>query len=219
MKKIVLLLMLFIFVIAGCNIPGQHYKCLTDSVIRIEYNGRHVGSGFVADSSGLIITARHVVERGGNYEVIFANGNRYNVEGIRISGVSDVAVLLVAETNLRSLKLTTKVEIGEPIFVIGSPFKTEFFNYITAGIVSKVDMYVGAYSVTPLIMVDAAVNPGNSGGPVLNWRGEVIGIVVAIYSRGVGVNLVVSSTDIAILLGEWNEFGKNHEGQYEENEE
>ena len=219
MKKTVLILMLFIIVIAGCYTPGQHYKCLTDSVIRIEYNGRHVGSGFVADSSGLIITARHVVRRDGNYEIIFADGSRHNVEDIHISRVSDVAVLLVAETNFRSLKLTTKVEIGEPIFVIGSPFRAEFFNYITAGIVSKVDMYVGMYSVTPLIMIDAAVNPGNSGGPVLNWHGEVIGIVVAIYSQGVGVNLVVSSTDIAILLGEWNEFGKNHEGQHEENEE
>ncbi len=216
MKKTVLMLMLFIIVIAGCYTPGQHYKCLTDSVVQIEYNGRHIGSGFVADSSGLIITARHVVERDGNYEVIFADGSKNSVENIRISGVSDVAILLVAETNLRPLTLTTKVEIGEPIFVIGSPFRAEFFNYITAGIVSKVDMYVGMYSVTPLIMIDAAVNPGNSGGPVLNWHGEVIGIVVAIYSQGVGVNLVVSSTDIAILLEEWEDVGENYEGQYKE---
>ena len=219
MKKTILILMLFIIVIAGCYTPGQHYKCLTDSVVQIEYNGRHIGSGFVVDSSGLIITAGHVAERDGNYEVIFADGSRHSVEGIRISRVSDVAVLLVHKANLRPLTLTTKVEIGEPIFVIGSPFRAEFFNYITAGIVSKVDMYVGTYSVAPLIMIDAAVNPGNSGGPVLNRRGEVIGIVIAIYSQGVGVNLVVSSTDIAILLGEWNEFGKNHEGQCEENEE
>ncbi|KKN28276.1 hypothetical protein LCGC14_0856080, partial [marine sediment metagenome] len=122
----------------------------------------------------------------------------------------------VRKTNLRPLTLTTKVEIGQPIFVIGSPFTAEFFNYVTAGIVSKVNMYVRVYGISPLIMIDAAINPGNSGGPVLNWNGEVIGIVVATYSPGIGVNLVVSSTDIAILLEEWEDVGENYEGQYKE---
>ena len=219
MKNATLILILCILLFSGCNSAIRGWQHYTDSVVRIEYNGRHIGSGFVADSSGLIITARHVVERDGNYEVIFTDGSRNSVEGIRISKVSDVAVLLVRKTNLRPLTLTTKVEIGQPIFVIGSPFTAEFFNYVTAGIVSKVNMYVRVYGIFPLIMIDAAVNPGNSGGPVLNWRGEVIGIVVAIYSQGVGVNLVVSSTDVVILLGEWHEFGKNHERRYREDEE
>ena len=217
MKKIVLILLLFS--IAGCFTPKQHYKYLNDSVVRIEYNGRHIGSGFVVDSSGLIITAKHVVKREGDYEIVFANGSRYCVKKIKASKISDCAVLSISGEFFPILRMTTKVYAGEPVIVIGSPLTAKFFNYITAGIVSKINVRIEAFSTAPLIMIDAATNPGNSGGPVLNWRGEVIGIVVAMNSQGVGMSLAVSSVDLITLLRELEDEDFNQNERVKEIEE
>ncbi len=193
----------------------QHY---TDSIVLIEIDGRHTGSGFVI-SPDLIITARHVVNRKGNYAVVFADGSKCNIQAIRISEETDCAVLLVHKANLRPLILTTKIETGQPIFVIGSPLNIAYFNYMTYGIVSKLNVQNNRLSNNPVIMIDAAVNPGNSGGPVFDIWGRVIGIAIAHHPHNCGLNFITPSIDILTLLEEWHEFGENHERQYREDEE
>ncbi len=197
---------------SGANAP---YEQMFESTVLIEIDGRHTGSGFVV-SSELIVTARHVVDREGEYAVVFSDGTKRNVQAIRISEASDCAVLLVRKANLRPLILTTELQVGQPILVIGSPIDVKFFNYITRGVVSKLDVQEDWLSSRPLIMIDAAVNPGNSGGPVFDERGRVIGIAIAGYVYNCGMNFITPSIDIITLLEEWDDEGENYEGRYEE---
>ncbi len=218
MKNVVLILILCVLLFSGCSPAIRGWQHYSDSAVLIEIDGQHTGSGFVI-SPELIITAKHVVDRKGNYAILFADGSRRDVLAIRISEETDCAVLLVYKANLRPLILTTKIEIGQPIFVVGSPIGVAYFNYITCGIVSKLDVQEDWLSNSPLIMIDAAVNPGNSGGPVFDVRGSVIGIAIARHPYNCGLNFITPSIDILILLEEWNDEGENHEGRYKEDEE
>ncbi len=197
------------------NVP---YSRMLESTVLIEIDGRHTGSGFVV-SSELIVTARHVVDREGEYAVVFSDGTKRNVQAIRISEASDCAVLLVRKANLRPLILTTEIRIGQPIFVVGSPIDRIFFNYVTHGIVSKINITYDRLSDNPLIMVDAAANPGNSGGPVFDLRGRVIGILIAGYRHNCGINFITPSADLLVLLEGWRDESSNWDEHMEEVEE
>jgi len=188
------------------------------STVLIEIDGRHTGSGFIV-APDLIITARHVVDRRGDYAILFADGTRRNVQAIRISEVSDCAVLQVRKAGLRPLTLTTKIRVGQPITVIGSPLDPAYFNYVTRGIVSKLDVQEDWLSDNPVIMIDAAVNGGNSGGPVFDMKGRVIGIAIAGYTHNCGMNFITPAADIIALLSGWKDEGENYGGRYEETEE
>ncbi len=218
MKNAIVLLILIAVLFSGCNSAIRSWEHRTSSVVLIEIDGRHAGSGFVV-ASDLIITSRHVVEGEGNYAVLFTDGSRRSVKAIRISVTTDCAVLLVSKANFRPLMLTTEVKVGQPIFVIGSPLDVKFFNYITRGIVSKLDVQEFGLSSNPLVMIDAAVNPGNSGGPVFDLRGRVVGIVIAYYPHNCGMNFITPAADIIVLLEGWEDEGENYEGRYEEAEE
>ena len=218
MKNVTLILMLCVLLFSGCNSAMRGWQHYTDSVVLIKIDGKHIGSGFII-MPDLIITARHVVNRKGNYAVVFADGSKCNIQAIRISEETDCAVLLVHKANLRPLILTTKVEIGQPIFVVGSPIDVAYFNYITRGIVSKLNVQKDWLSSNPLIMIDAAVNPGNSGGPVFDMWGRVIGIVIAHHPHNCGLNFIIPSIDILTLLESWYDEGENWNERLEEIEE
>jgi len=195
-----------------CSIEEQ-----MSSTVLIEIDGRHTGSGFVI-APDLIITARHVVDREGEYAVLFEDGTRRDVQAIRISETTDCAVLLVHKANLRPLILTTDIKIGQPIIVIGSPLDPKFFNYVTRGIVSKLDVQDEWLSDNPVVMIDAAVNPGNSGGPVFNMQGQVIGIAIAGFTYNCGMNFITPAADILILMERWRDEGPNYAKRMEEAE-
>ncbi len=182
-----------------------------NSVVRIEFNGQHTGSGFVIDEwKGLIITARHVVEREGNYVVVFADGVKRNVQGIRVAERSDCAVLrVVRRSNIHAVGLETEVNVGETIYVVGSPFTITYTNYVTRGIISKMNVLNEFFAVRHLVMIDAAANPGNSGGPVFNERGAVVGILIGSDRRGDGLNYITPATDFSDLLEGWYDEGAN----------
>jgi len=142
---------------------------------------RGVGSGFIVSSDGYILTNHHVVEGADEIMVTLADKREFKARLIGSDRRTDVALVKIAGSGLPALKAgdPNKLRVGEWVLAIGSPFGLE--NTVTAGIVSAKGRDTGDY--LPFIQTDVAVNPGNSGGPLLNMRGEVIGINSQIYSR------------------------------------
>jgi serine protease Do len=147
---------------------------------------RGIGSGFIISNDGLVLTNAHVVE--GADEVIVTMTDRRELKA-KVLGAdkrSDVAVLKVEATGLPYLRTgdSSKIRVGEWVIAIGSPFNLE--NSVSAGIISAKARDTGDY--LPLIQTDVAVNPGNSGGPLINMRGEVVGINSQIATLSGGYN-------------------------------
>ena len=149
-----------------------------------EETPRGVGSGFVISADGYILTNAHVVEGADEVYVTLTDKREYKAKIIGSDKRSDVALVKIEGSNLPRLTFgdSNKVRVGEWVIAIGSPFGLE--NTVTAGIISAKARDTGDY--LPLIQTDVAVNPGNSGGPLINMRGEVIGINSQIYSRSGG---------------------------------
>ena len=143
---------------------------------------RGQGSGFIISSDGYILTNAHVVNDASEVTVRLTDRREFHAKVIGVDGRSDVAVIKINGQNLPTVHIgdAAKVRPGEWVVAIGSPFGFE--NSVTAGIVSATARAMdGQY--TPFIQTDVAVNPGNSGGPLFNMAGEVIGINSQIYSQ------------------------------------
>ncbi|WP_373887760.1 DegQ family serine endoprotease [Cupriavidus basilensis] len=149
-----------------------------------EEQSRGVGSGFVISQDGYVMTNAHVVADAETIYVTLPDKREFKAKLIGSDKRTDVALLKVDATGLPKLTLgdSDKVRAGEWVLAIGSPFGLD--NTVTAGIVSAKGRDTGDY--LPFIQTDVAVNPGNSGGPLINLRGEVIGINSQIYSRSGG---------------------------------
>lgn len=145
---------------------------------------RGVGSGFIFDSNGLILTNAHVVEGATTIYVTLTDKREFKAKLLGMDKRTDIAVVRIDAHDLPKLPLgdSSKVRVGEWVLAIGSPFGLE--NTVTAGIVSAKSRDTGDY--LPFIQTDVAVNPGNSGGPLLNTAGQVIGINSQIFSRSGG---------------------------------
>ncbi len=145
---------------------------------------RGVGSGFIIDSNGMILTNAHVVEGANTIYVTLTDKREYKAKLLGMDKRTDVAVVKIDVRDLPKLPLgdSSRVRVGEWVLAIGSPFGLE--NTVTAGIVSAKSRDTGDY--LPFIQTDVAVNPGNSGGPLLNTAGQVIGINSQIFSRSGG---------------------------------
>ena len=145
---------------------------------------RGVGSGFIIESNGLILTNAHVVEGATTICVTLTDKREFKAKLLGLDKRTDVAVVKIEARDLPKLPLgdSSKVRVGEWVLAIGSPFGLE--NTVTAGIVSAKSRDTGDY--LPFIQTDVAVNPGNSGGPLLNTAGQVIGINSQIFSRSGG---------------------------------
>src|SRR5450830_605316 len=145
---------------------------------------RGVGSGFIISADGYIMTNAHVVEGASDVYVTLTDKREFKAKIVGSDTRTDVAVLKIDGTNLPRLQIgdSDKIRAGEWVLAIGSPFGLE--NTVTAGIISAKARDTGDY--LPLIQTDVAVNPGNSGGPLINLKGEVVGINSQIYSRSGG---------------------------------
>ncbi|QWE26244.1 DegQ family serine endoprotease [Polynucleobacter sp. AP-Ainpum-60-G11] len=145
---------------------------------------RGVGSGFIIESNGLILTNAHVVEGANTIYVTLTDKREYKAKLLGMDKRTDVAVVKIDARDLPKLPLgdSSRVRVGEWVLAIGSPFGLE--NTVTAGIVSAKSRDTGDY--LPFIQTDVAVNPGNSGGPLLNTAGQAIGINSQIFSRSGG---------------------------------
>ena len=178
------------------------YQRVSPATVRISNGERVVGSGFIIDADAHVVTANHVVEQLSEINIILPDGNISTATIIGISIYSDIAVLKLEEqpaVTPLTLAESATVMIGEPVVTIGSPF--DLTETLTAGIVSQTNRFTEIeYDsqtrwVANLIQFDAAVNFGNSGGPLLNSKGEVIGMVIARVDpqEGDGIYYAVSS--------------------------
>src|SRR5919107_159743 len=175
----------------------------------ISKNNVALGSGFVYDTQGHIITNNHVVSSANKVEVTFVDGNTYSAKVIGGDPYTDLAVLQITNNNFSPQMVvplmignSSNLQPGEEVAAIGNPFG--LYGSITEGIVSGVGRLLPlsetepinpqqglfgsakstpSFSIPNIIQTDAAINPGNSGGPLLNMKGEVIGINTAIFSK------------------------------------
>ncbi len=140
-----------------------------------------VGSGFILSNDGYVMTNAHVVDDADSIYVTLTDKREFKAKLIGVDDRTDVAVVKISASSLAPVTIgdSNKVRVGEWVVAIGSPFGLE--NTVTAGIVSAKGRDTGDY--LPFIQTDVAVNPGNSGGPLINMQGEVIGINSQIYSR------------------------------------
>ncbi|MGE5536710.1 MAG: Do family serine endopeptidase, partial [Acidobacteriota bacterium] len=145
---------------------------------------RGVGSGFIISADGYVLTNAHVVEGADDVYVTLTDKREFKAKIIGVDKRTDVAVVKIDGKDLPRLTIgdPSKLRVGEWVIAIGSPFGLD--NTVTAGIISAKARDTGEY--LPLIQTDVAVNPGNSGGPLINMRGEVVGINSQIYSRSGG---------------------------------
>jgi len=167
-----------------------------------------VGSGFVFDKMGHIITNAHVVNDANKVVITFLDGRSYNAEIIGTDEFTDIATVKVnADLELLhplSLGDSSNLKVGEQIAAIGNPFGLS--GSMTSGIVSQLGRLLpsdNGFSIPDVIQTDAAINPGNSGGPLLNMRGEIVGINTAIQSTTgefTGVGFAIPSQTIAKIV-------------------
>jgi len=171
--------------------------------------GNGLGSGFVYDKEGHIITNDHVIENAEKITVTFLDGRSFNANLVGKDLYTDLAVIKVnaSEDALYPLTLgnSSKLKVGEQIAAIGNPFGLS--GSMTSGIVSQIGRLLPSqdrgFQIPDIVQTDAAINPGNSGGPLLNMRGEVVGINTAIQSETgdfAGVGFAIPSRTVQKII-------------------
>lgn len=173
-----------------------------------EYKRVGLGSGFIIDPQGFILTNQHVIDEADRITVTLPDGREFKAEVKGQDPRSDLAVIKIDATDLPAVKIgdSSDLHIGQWVVAIGNPFGFAMQNpepTVTAGVISALHRSLGRAmshdkDYNDLIQTDAAINPGNSGGPLVNLRGEVVGINVAIFSttggnQGIGFAIPVNS--------------------------
>ena len=163
-----------------------------------------LGSGFIVSPDGYIITNAHVVDGASEVTVKLTDRREFTAKVIGADKRTDIALIKIDAKNLQALDISSPpgVKQGEWVVAIGSPFGFE--NSISAGIVSGVHRALPGGQMTPFIQTDVAVNPGNSGGPLLNSAGQVVGVNSQIYSRSggyMGLSFAIPA-DVAVKVAD-----------------
>jgi serine protease Do len=154
---------------------------------RMPFKAKSLGSGFVIDAAGYILTNNHVVENADEIVVKLSSGKEFKAKVVGRDPKTDIALIEIqGASGLTPVVLgdSDKLKVGQWAVAIGNPFGLE--HTVTAGIVSALGRHINQGPYDNFIQTDAAINPGNSGGPLLNTRAEVVGINTAIFSRGGG---------------------------------
>ena len=187
MKKILILMIFFAIANTAQAFDKDEkaiislYSKINPAIVCVDsqvQNGISCGTGCIIDKNGIILTSAHVVEDGNNVVVTMFNGQDYNAKVLcKLGDNKDIALLKIAVPfELKTVKLgnSEKIRVGQKVLAIGNPFG--FNGTLTQGIISRIDYAKNR------IQTDAAINPGSSGGPLLNKSGEIIGINQAIYN-------------------------------------
>ena len=158
---------------------------------------RGLGSGVIIDPSGIALTNAHVIANATQIEVVLLDGSRHRATVVGADRTTDLAVLRLETTNGQRFPYlplgdSSQVQVGDWVIAVGSPFGLQ--ATVTSGIVSAKARQIGAGPFDDFLQTDAAVNPGNSGGPLVNMRGEVIGINTAIVRGGSGIGFAIPAS-------------------------
>jgi len=174
-----------------------------------ERKQRSLGSGFIIDPSGYIITNNHVVENAQEILVLVSSGKEYKAKIVGRDPKTDIALIKInTENSLPSVKLgdSDRLNVGDWVVAIGNPFGLD--HTVTAGIISAKSRVIGAGPYDDFLQTDASINPGNSGGPLLNLDGEVIGINTAISAAGQGIGFAIPTNLARDIVSQLREKGK-----------
>ncbi|MDC9833937.1 Do family serine endopeptidase [Rhizobium binxianense] len=180
------------------------------------HNVSSLGSGFVIDPTGYIVTNNHVIEGADDIEINFANGSKLKAKLIGTDTKTDLSVLKVEpKAPLKFVKFgdSSTMRIGDWVMAIGNPFG--FGGSVTVGIISGRGRNINAGPYDNFIQTDAAINKGNSGGPLFNMKGEVIGINTAIISPSggsIGIGFSVPSELASGVVDQLREYGETRRG-------
>ena len=183
---------------------------------RTPFRQKSLGSGFIIDRDGSILTNNHVVEGAQKIVVKLADEQEFEAKIIGRDPKTDIAVIKIdARNNLPVATLgdSDRLEVGEWVLAIGNPFGLD--SSVTSGIVSAKGRHIGAGPYDDFIQTDASINPGNSGGPLINLRGEVVGINSAIFSRSggnIGIGFAIPINLVKELLPQLKRKGKVKRG-------
>ncbi len=175
-----------------------------------------LGSGFIIDASGIVITNNHVVENADKVVVILNDGTEMDAEVLGADRRTDIAVLKVKPTKpLQALQFgdSDTLRVGEWVIAVGNPFGLG--GTVTAGIVSAIDRDINAGPYDDFIQTDAAINQGNSGGPLFDMDGKVVGVNSVIYSRSggnVGIGFSIPSRLVQRVVADLRKYGQVQRG-------
>lgn len=176
----------------------------------------NIGTGFIIDSSGLIMTNQHVVSRAqSKYVVVTPDGTKYEVQDIARDNINDVAILKVDGDDMDALTIgnSQDLQVGQLVVAIGNPLG-EFPGSVTTGVVSGLGRSITAQSrgtahtYENVIQTDAAINPGNSGGPLLDMSGNVVGVNFATTSGADNLSFAIPINSVTERISEYKKYGK-----------
>ena len=169
-----------------------------------------LGSGVILDQAGHIITNYHVIKNASSIEVLFAKSKRkVKAQVVGIDAKTDLALLRISKVKeLKPLQFGNSdlLQIGDIVFAIGNPFG--FSHTVTSGIISAKGRVIGTGPYDNFLQTDAAIHPGNSGGPLLDIRGRVIGINTAVSSQGAGIGFAIPSNMVKRVIQDIKKHGK-----------
>lgn len=207
--------------------PAQVYDACADAVVLVSCTAQTVvngqtqtaqftGSGFVITADGYIVTNYHVVEGAKKVTVTATNGNEYSAKVIGYESANDIALLKAEATELSFVQMgkSSALQVGEQVVAIGNPLG-ELTSTLTVGYISAKDRIITTDGVTiNMLQTDCAINSGNSGGPLFNMYGQVVGITTAKYSGASasgatieGIGFAIPMDDVAGMLEDLQKYG------------
>lgn len=189
---------------------GDFFRWFFEDIPDRELRQQSLGSGFIIDKDGYIITNNHVVEGADEIKVKLADNREFKARVIGRDPKTDIALIKIT-TPFKDLPVlpfgdSDKMRVGDWVLAIGNPFGLE--HTVTKGIISATGRVIGAGPYDNFLQTDAPINPGNSGGPLINLNGEVIGINTAIIATGQGIGFAIPSNLAKTVISQLKEKGK-----------
>lgn len=189
---------------------GDFFRRYYGDIPDREMKQQSLGSGFVIDKAGFIVTNNHVVEGADEIKVRFADGKEYTARVVGRDQKTDLALIKISSLfkDIPTLSFgdPERMRVGDWVLAVGNPFGLE--HTVTQGIISATGRIIGAGQYDNFIQTSAPINPGNSGGPLVNLKGEVIGINTAIVATGQGIGFAIPSSMAKTVISDLKEKGK-----------